>query len=290
MSVKTRLIPVLLLKNGLLVRSEQFCLHQIIGNPYNEVARFNQWNVDELIYLDITRQGEHDLRRDDLKHRNSTDFLDILESVSKTCFMPLTCGGRIRNLHDMRERFVRGADKVVINSQAVRTPSLIEEASATFGRQAIVLGMDVKRHAGCDRVWIGGGQEVTDWDPVDWAREAEARGVGEILLQRIERDGTGVGYDADLIRSISDAVTIPVIACSGVGRFEDYPVGVHAGASAVAAANIWHFKELSDRQGKRALVEAGLNVRVPFSTSDNLKRRARPRRVSTPAESTLLTS
>lgn len=284
MSVKARLIPVLLLKNGLLVRSEDFQTHQIIGNPYNEVARFNQWNVDELVYLDITREGEHDLRRDDLKHRNSTNFLDILENLSLKCFMPLTCGGRIRSIQDMRERFLRGADKVIVNTQAVRTPSILEKAASVFGRQAVVLGMDVKCVNGREQVCIACGQEPTGLDPVQWAQNAEKLGAGEILLQRIERDGKGLGYDTDLIQKVTRAVNIPVIACSGVGQFTDYAAGIRAGASAVAAANIWHFKELSDRQGKRALHEAGINVRLPFSTDSRPKRRrqARPKRQSSP--------
>lgn len=283
MSVKARLIPLLLLKNGLLVRSEDFQTHQIIGNPYHEVARFNQWNVDELVYLDITREGEHDLRRDDLKHGNSTDFLDILENVSRTCFMPLTCGGRIRTIEDMRERFLRGADKVVINSQAVKTPSILEKASSVFGRQAVVLGMDVKSVNGREQVCIHCGQEPTGLDPIDWALKAEQLGAGEILLQRIERDGKGNGYDTSLIHKVAQAVNIPVIACSGIGQFTDYAAGIQSGASAVAAANIWHFKELSDRLGKRALHEAGVNVRLPFSTDPKSKRRqARPRRQRSP--------
>lgn len=277
MSVKARLIPVLLLKNGLLVRSEDFQTHQINGNPYNEVARFNQWNVDELVYLDITREGEHDLRRDDLKHRNSTNFLDILETLSRTCFMPLTCGGRIRSIEDMRERFLRGADKVIINTQAVRSPSILEKAALVFGRQAVVLGMDVRVVNGREQVSIACGQEPTGLDPVQWAQQAEKLGAGEILIQRIERDGKGNGYDTDLIQKVAHAVNIPVIACSGVGQFTDYAAGIQAGASAAAAANIWHFKELSDRQGKRALQEAGINVRLPFTTDFNSKRRRQPR-------------
>ena len=143
--LRHRLIPVLLLKNGLLVRSELFNLHQIIGNPLYEVQRFNDWNVDELIYLDITREGEYDIRRDDHKTKEMGGPLDILESVSKTCFMPLTWGGRIRTLDDMRIRFARGADKITLNTAAVENPGLVTEGARAFGNQAMVVSMDVKK-------------------------------------------------------------------------------------------------------------------------------------------------
>jgi imidazole glycerol-phosphate synthase subunit HisF len=261
--LKNRLIPVLLLQNGLLVRSELFNIHQIIGNPIHEVQRFNQWSVDELIYLDISQNDTYDLRREDHKVKGLNDPLSILDEVSRTCFMPLTWGGRIRNLDDMRLRFSRGADKITINTSAVRNPELITQGAKVFGSQAIVVSIDVLRHEdGSAEVFIEGGRTPTGMKPADWAVRAEQCGAGEILLQSINRDGTGKGYDLDLIREVASATTIPVIACSGVGRYEQYAEGIRAGASAVAAANIWHFKELSDRGGKRALAKAGVNVRL----------------------------
>lgn len=261
--LKIRLIPVLLLQDGLLVRSERFEHYQIIGNPIFEVQRFNDWNVDELVYLDITRGDDYDQRRDDHKTRGLRGPLDILDAVSETCFMPLTWGGRIRTLNDMRERFRRGADKTTLNSQAVRTPELITEGAHVFGSQAIVVSIDVVRETnGSTAVVIDGGRENTGLDPVDWALEVEQRGAGEILLQSVDRDGTGRGYDLDLIAAVAAATTIPIVALGGVGEYEDYAEGVEAGASAVAAANIWHFKEMSDRGGKRALARAGVDVRV----------------------------
>jgi imidazole glycerol-phosphate synthase subunit HisF len=260
--LKKRLIPVVLLQNGLLVRSELFRIHQIIGNPIHEVQRFNEWNVDELIYLDISRDDQYDLRRNDAKIKGLDHPLGILDAVSKTCFMPLTWGGRIRTVEDMRERFRRGADKITLNSQAVRTPTLITDGARLFGNQAMVVSLDVWRHEdGRAEVYIDGGRTPTGLEPLTWARQCEQLGAGEILLQVIQRDGVGEGYDLELIRSLSDALTIPLIACSGVGRFEDYAAGIAAGASAVAAANLWHFKELADRQGKKALAKAGVDVR-----------------------------
>jgi len=261
--LKNRLIPVLLLQNGMLVRSEIFKIHQIIGNPIHEVERFNQWNVDELIYLDISRDDSYDLRRDDTKIRNLNNALDILEEVSKTCFMPLTWGGRINHVEDMKQRFLRGADKITINSAAVRTPELITQGAKIFGNQAIVVSIDVLcRMDGTREVVIDGGRTPTGLRPVDWAASAEKLGAGEILIQSIDRDGTGTGYDLELIRDVCESVKVPVIACSGVGDYSHYAKGISAGASAVAAANIWHFKELADRNAKRSLMKAGINVRM----------------------------
>jgi cyclase len=163
----------------------------------------------------------------------------------------------------MRACFRRGADKITLNTGAVESPDLISEGSRVFGNQAMVLSIDVRMRAdGSREVVTHGGNHATGIDPVVWAREGERLGAGEILLQSVDRDGTGDGYDLDLIEAVAHAVRIPIIACSGVGRFEDYAAGIKAGASAVAAANIWHFKELADRQGKRAMVRAGIDVRV----------------------------
>ncbi len=261
--LRHRLIPVLLLQNGLLVRSERFEVHQKIGNPLNEVHRFNEWNVDELIYLDMTREGTYETGREDHKTRSSSDPLEILDRVAQTCFMPLTWGGRIRTVEDMRARLKRGADKITINTAAWEDLDLIARGAKAFGSQAIVVNIDVKTRADGNReVYVAGGTKPTGLTPVNWAIEAERRGAGEILLQSIDRDGTGRGYDLDLIREVSGSVSIPVIACGGAGRFEDYAPAIQAGAAAVAAANLWHFKELADRQGKRAMAKAGIAVRL----------------------------
>jgi imidazole glycerol-phosphate synthase subunit HisF len=261
--LKNRLIPVLLLKNGMLVRSEKFTIHQIIGNPLHEVRRFNEWNVDELIYLDISPYDSCDLRRNDAKDTGLQDRWEILDAVSRTCFMPLTWGGRIRTLEDIRQRINRGADKVAMNWAAVNKPELLEHGARVFGAQAIVASIDSLRHPdGRAEVFVGGGRIGTGLHPRELARRCEENGAGEILLQSIDRDGTGCGYDLELISEVAAATRIPVIALGGVGSYDDYVKGIHAGASAVAAANIWHFKELSDRGGKRALARAGIHVRV----------------------------
>ena len=262
-ALKTRLIPVLLLQNGLLVRSEKFSIHQVIGNPFYEAKRFNEWNVDELIYLDISSSDDYDLRRNDHKTKGLSDPLDILDMVSKTCFMPLTWGGRIRTIKDVRDRISRGADKITLNTAALERPEFITEVAKAFGSQAVVLSMDVYRHEdGRAEVFSGGGENPTGKDPAKWASEIEGRGAGEVLLQSVQRDGAGTGYDLDLISEVASATTIPIIACSGIGMYEQYSKGIKAGASAAAAANIFHFKELSDRGGKRAMARARINVRI----------------------------
>lgn len=262
--VKTRLIPCLLLKNGLLVRSEEFSFHQIVGNPIHQVERFNAWTVDELIYIDITREGGYDMRRDDHKIKSHDDIYGIIEAVSKTCFMPLTFGGGIRTVEDIRQRLAHGADKVTVNTQAVEAPEFITEAAQVFGSQAIVVSIDVKRHDdGSCEVFTQWGKHATGLDPVEWAMAAEARGAGEIFLNSIDRDGMANGYDLELIRDVASATRIPVIACGGVGKFTHMaPAILEAGASAVSAANIFHFTEHSTQRAKKALAEAGANVRL----------------------------
>jgi imidazole glycerol-phosphate synthase subunit HisF len=260
--LKTRLIPCLLLMNGLLVRSEEFSLHQVIGNPVNQVERLNAWTVDELIYIDITREGAHDLRRDDHKIKAKADLLDIIDEVSRTCFVPLTFGGGIRTVEDIRLRLAHGADKVTINTAAVERPDFVEEAAGVFGSQAIIVSIDARQRDGGWEVMTRWGREATDLDVVEWAREAEARGAGEIFLNSVDRDGMAGGYDIPLIEAVSAATTIPVIACGGVGRFKHLVEGVEAGASAVSAANIFHFTEHSTQRAKKALADAGVPVRM----------------------------
>lgn len=259
-----RLIPVVLLKNGLIVRSQLFRIHQSIGNPMHTVRRLSNWNVDELVLLDISAEDHHDLRRDDLQVQYAdTTLLGLLPDIAKLCFMPLAVGGRIRTVQDMRERFARGADKCVINSQAVKTPALIHEASQAFGAQAVVVSIDAMRAPdGQLEVYIDGGKTATGLNPALWAHECERLGAGEIFLNSIDRDGSGYGYDLELVQLVCAAVSIPVIACGGVGSYSDFVPGIaEAGASAVAAANIFNFYELAYPHAKRTCIEAGISMR-----------------------------
>jgi len=261
---RPRLIPVLLLKHGVLVRSQAFRTHQVIGNPMSTVKRLSDWNVDELILLDISAGDFHDLRRDDIQQRyQGTGALDVLREVSKVCFMPLTFGGRISTLEDIQQRLAAGADKVVVNTAAVENPQFIRAASNRYGAQCVVVSIDaLRRNDGRYEVYAGSGKRPTGLDPVSWAQEAAQLGAGEIFLNSVDRDGAATGYDIDLVRSITKAVNIPVIACGGVGCYNDFIPGItEGGASAVAAANIFHFFEHSYPRAKQICIDAGLPMR-----------------------------
>lgn len=256
---RPRVIPVLLLKHGLIVRSQAFSVHQVIGNPMSTVERYSNWNVDELVLLDISGDDVHDLRRDDIQQRyGGVTALDVLAEVARATFMPLAFGGRIRTLDDVERRLALGADKVVVNTHAFDDPSFVTDAARRFGSQCIVVSID----AGGGDVLVEGGRRPTGMDPAVWARQVEDLGAGEIFLNSVDRDGAGQGYDLDLIRRVAEATTIPVIACGGVGRYEHLAPGIlEAGASAVAAANIFHFFELSYPRAKQACIDAGVPVR-----------------------------
>ncbi len=259
--LKRRLIPVLFLKNGLIVRSETFSYHQNLGNPLDEVKRYSDWNVDELIYIDISAEKYYDLRRDDLKITGKDNILDIIREVSKVCFAPLTFGGGIRTIEDIRERIKRGADKVTINTAAIEDSSFITRSAREFGSQCIVVSIDWKYVEGKPKVFKGG-IEDTILDPIEWAKKAEALGAGEIFLSSIDRDGMAGGYDIDMIRKVTDSVKIPVIACGGAGTFYDLvDIVRQTNVSAVAAGNIFHFTELSYPRAKDSMIKNGIDVR-----------------------------
>lgn len=261
---KRRLIPVLLLRNGWLVQSKQFRRWQNLGNPITAVKRLSEWASDELIYLDISRDNTYDMRRDDLGNPNRGDIFEILEDVAKAAFMPITVGGRIRTLGDIEQRLAHGADKVAINSQAIDEPGFIESAAREFGSQCVIVSIDFKEDAGRRQVMKSWGTEPTGLEPLGWAREAEARGAGEILLNSIDRDGMRCGYDLELVAQVADQVRIPVIACGGVGEWDHLAEGLkRTRADAVAAANIFHFMDQSVFLAKKHLVEKGLDVRPP---------------------------
>lgn len=266
MPLKTRVIPVLLLKNGLIVRSEEFRYHQVIGDPTTQLGRYSDWAADELIYLDISRDASYDTRRSDAKisTEGAGDPLSILEHIAAASRMPLTVGGGIRTIDDMHARFVRGADKVTINTAALERPQLITEAARAFGSQAIVVSIDHLREPDGSYTVRRQGREPTDIEPVAWALEAAKRGAGEIMLNSVDRDGTADGFDRELIARAVEAVPeIPIIALGGAGRWKHFVDAYDAGASAVAAANIFHFTELSYKRAKLHMAEHGVPVRIP---------------------------
>lgn len=261
---KHRIIPVLLLRNGFLVQSKEFKRYQNLGNPITAVKRLSEWGSDELIYLDITRDDNYDMRRDDLGHPNRNNLFDIIADVSKEAWLPVTVGGRIRTLEDIEKRLSLGADKIAINTMPLEDPAFVELAAKEFGSQCIVVSMDVKLVDGEYQVMSHGGSTRTGRHPQDWAKEVESRGAGEILLNSIDRDGMKNGYDIPLINTVCDNVHIPVIACGGVGIWEHLAEGLQqTKCDAVAAANIFHYVDQSVYLAKKHLHQQGLTVRSP---------------------------
>ncbi len=264
--LKNRLIPVVLLKNGVVVQSKGFKRYQRLGNPFTIVQRLSDWAADELVYLDISGQAEYDLRRDDLNFPNRETIEEIIGDVAGKCFMPATFGGRIRTIEDAMVRIRAGADKIAINTKPLDEPSFVDDCAKEFGSQCVVVSIDALSDGrGSWQVYKQGGKVATGRRPGEWAAEVESRGAGEIFLNSIDRDGAGGGYDIALIRSVVDAVKIPVIVCGGVGEWEHLAQGItEGGASAVAAANIFHYTENSVYKAKKHLFDEGLNVRKPL--------------------------
>ncbi|MGI0482881.1 imidazole glycerol phosphate synthase subunit HisF [Geminocystis sp. CENA526] len=263
--IKNRLIPVLLLKDGWLVQSKGFSRFQKLGNPIVAVKRLSEWAADELIYLDISREEEYDLARDDLKHPNRQNFLDIIEDVSTFAFMPITVGGKIKTLNDIEIRLKKGADKVAINTRAVENLDFIKESAQEFGSQCVVISIDVKLEEKEYIVYTNGGKKRTNYKVKEWARIVQDYGAGEILINSIDRDGSRMGYDLNLIQLVSETVNIPTIALGGADDWEDFEeVLTKTKADAVAAANIFHYRDQSVYLAKKYLFDQGLNVRKPF--------------------------
>ena len=268
-----RLIPVLLFKNGVLVRSQKFHFYQSTGDPITQVERFADWRADELIYLDITQDDAYNstetmqvigstTSKKGNKITSAKNFIEVVQEVSKRCFIPLTVGGKIRTLEDVRLRIKSGADKVSINTAALERPDFISEVAEKFGSQAVVVSIDFVYKDGKREVYSHGGTKATGWELVAWAKKVQEHGAGEILLNSIDRDGAGSGYDLTSIRAVVNAVQIPVIAHGGVGEYKHFVEGLDAGASAVAAANIFHFREQSIIEAKKYLRNSGVLVRL----------------------------
>ena len=245
--LKYRIIPTLLLKDGRMVKSRQFANYRDVGNPVTAAKIYDAQRADELIFLDISASRE-----------GRSILFDFIKEVSAECFMPLGVGGGIRSVADIHTLLKQGADKVAINTAAYEVPGLIKKAAEVFGSSTIVVSIDVKNST----VWIKGGATDTQADPVLYAKKMEAAGAGEIFLTSIDRDGMMSGYDLDLVRSVADAVSIPVIASGGAGTLEDLKQGIEEGhASAVAAASIFHFTDQSPIKARKYLADHGVNVR-----------------------------
>jgi cyclase len=257
-----RLIPMLFIKNGLIVRSEGFAVHQVIGNVISEAKRYNEWDVDELIYLDISREPFYDARRDDHRIKSFDSIGEIVRAVSKTCFMPMASGGGIRTMSDVDLRIRTGSDKVVMNTAAFETPEIVHEVATKYGSQCVVISVDYRVVDGVPILYTGFGQRNTGVNIFDWISECQRMGAGEILLHAIDRDGIAGGYDIETIGKVAEFTRLPVIASGGAGMPEDFlEVYRRTRVSAVAAGNLFHFTERSYPRAKKMLRRAGIDVR-----------------------------
>lgn len=251
--LSVRVIPCLDVNKGRVVKGVNFVDLIDAGDPVEAAKAYEKQGADELVFLDITASSE-----------NRGIMLDVVRKTADQCFMPLTVGGGLRSVDDIRAMLNAGADKVSLNTSAVLTPDLINEASSFFGNQCIVVAIDAKR-SGPDKwnVYTHGGRNDTGRDAVEWAKEVVKRGAGEILLTSMDGDGTQKGYDLELTRAVSDAVEVPVIASGGVGTLDHLSEGViKGGASAVLAASIFHFGTYTITQAKEYLAKKGIPVRI----------------------------
>ncbi len=249
-----RIIPCLDVKDGRVVKGIQFVKLRDAGDPVEAAAAYDEAGADELTFLDITATSDH-----------RETVIDMVRRVAERVFIPFTVGGGVRTCEDFRAILRAGADKVAINSAAVRNPELISQAADKFGAQCVVVAIDArKRPNGTGwNVYTAGGRQDTGIDAVEWAKRAFGLGAGEILLTSMDRDGTKAGYDLDLTRKIAESVRIPVIASGGAGRVEDFYDALTEGkADAALAASLFHYKELEIRQVKDYLKEHGVPVRL----------------------------
>jgi cyclase len=247
-----RIIPCLDVKEGRVVKGTNFLELRDAGDPVENAKAYEEQMADELCFLDITAS-----------HEKRKTIIDVVERVAHEVFMPLTVGGGIKTIDDIRETLRAGADKVTVNTTAVEKPEFVRESSDIFGSQCICVAIDAKRRGDGFEVYTYGGRKPTGIDAVEWAKRAEELGAGEILLTSMDRDGTKIGFDIELTRTISEAVRIPVIASGGVGTLEHLYEGLVEGkADAVLAASIFHYREFTVKDAKKYLRERGVSVRL----------------------------
>jgi cyclase len=250
--LKARLIPCLDVDRGRVVKGVNFVNLRDAGDPVEQARLYDAAGADELCFLDITAS-----------HENRDTILGVVSRTAEACFMPLTVGGGVRTLEDIRNLLLAGADKVSINTAAVKRPEFVAEAALKFGSQCIVVAIDAKRVENHFEVFTHGGRNATGLDAVAWARQMAELGAGEILLTSMDRDGTKEGFDIALTRAVADAITIPVIASGGVGTLDHLVAGVRDGhASAVLAASIFHFGTYTIAEAKAFMARAGIAMRL----------------------------
>ena len=250
--LKTRIIPCLDVKDGRVVKGINFVDLKDAGDPVEQAKVYDFQGADELCFLDITASSD-----------NRNILLDVVNRTADQCFMPLTVGGGVRSLEDIRNLLLAGADKVGINTSAINNPMLIEEGANKFGSQCIVVAIDAKKNKDGWTVYTHGGRKETGIDAIEWAQLVTEKGAGELLITSMDRDGTGKGFDVDLLKAITSKVPVPVIASGGVGTLEHLVQGVkEGGANAVLAASIFHFGKYNIQDARKAMTEAGLNTRL----------------------------
>lgn len=249
--LRKRVIPCLDVQRGRVVKGVNFVDLRDEGDPVELAARYAAEGADEITFLDIGAAPEE-----------RATLLDVVRMTASQVFVPLTVGGGIRSTDDMKAALRAGADKVSVNTAAVRDPSLLAACGRRFGRQCVVLSIDVRRSSNGFEVVVMGGRERTGLDVVDWARRGVGMGAGEILLTSMDRDGSRIGYDLELISLVSKAVEVPVIASGGAGSASDFVAAIEAGAEAVLAASLFHRSQLSIDAVKQAMAAAGIPVRV----------------------------
>jgi cyclase len=246
-----RIIPCLDVKNGITVKGVNFVNLKDVGDPPEMAAAYEKQGADEIVFLDISASAD-----------GRKTLMNVVERTAERLFIPLTVGGGIRNKEDMRTALNAGADKVSVNTIAVQKPEVISDGARDFGRQCVVVAIDAKREGRSWKVFTHGGRNRTDIDAIEWAKQAEELGAGEILLTSMDADGTKDGYDIPLTAKVADSVKIPVIASGGCGNAQHiYEVLTQTGAEAALAASIFHYGELTVQQVKDYLMDKGVNVR-----------------------------
>lgn len=257
--LKTRIIPCLDVKDGRVVKGVNFVALRDAGDPVEQARAYDAAGADELMFLDITASSE-----------GRGLILDVISRTAEVCFMPVSVGGGVRQVSDMRRLLLAGADKVSTNTAAVENPDLIAGGADAFGSQCVVVAIDAKlREDGSGwNVWTYGGRKDTGLDVVEWAAKVVERGAGEILLTSMDRDGAKIGYDIPLLKAVTGAVNVPVIASGGAGKTEHLVEAAREGhAAAVLAASIFHFGEISIGEAKQAMADAGIPVRLDRSAA-----------------------
>ncbi len=250
--ISTRIIPCLDVADGRVVKGINFVSLKDAGDPVEQAKIYSEEGADEITFLDITAT-----------HQNRKAMIDVIEKTAQNIFVPLTVGGGVKDISDMRDFLKVGADKVSLNSAAIKNPSLISEGSSKFGNQCIVVAIDAKKIGDRWKVFINGGRISTDMDAIEWAKKAVDLGAGEILLTSMDKDGTKSGYDLELTKEISSSVSVPVIASGGIGTLDDFVDGVYiGGASALLAASVFHYKKFSIMEVKKHLKSKRVNVRI----------------------------